>query len=214
MLLACSDLGQSHALGFKLKFVPKNKKFIFQIYQGTNRTVDQTATTPVLFSSELDDILESTYSHNKSNYKSMAYIAGEGEGSNRLIASTGTVTGLARRELFVDARDLQSTKDDGSTISSSEYTAMLIERGKSKLEDYKDIKTFSATVRTFGVTSYTYGKDFQLGDTVTIYDARLKVQVNAMVTAAMKTFDEDGERLDITFGYSQPTLANKLRRIV
>lgn len=214
VLLACSDLGQSHALGFKLKFVPQSKKFIFQIYQGTNRTVDQTATTPVLFSSELDDILESTYSHNKSNYRNVAYTAGEGEGSDRQVVSTGTATGLNRRELFVDARDLQSTKDDGSTISSSEYTAMLVERGKSKLEDYKDIKTFSATVRTFGVTSYIYGKDFQLGDTVTVYDARLKVQVNAMVTAVMKTFDEDGERLDITFGYSQPTLANKLRRMV
>lgn len=214
VLMGCTDLGQSHAIGFRLKFIPADKKFLFQAYQGVNHTIDQTTETPVLFSSELDDILESSYSHNKSNYRNVAYTAGEGEGSNRTVISTGEVTGLERREVFIDARDLQSTRDDGTAISTAEYNAMLLQRGKSKLEDYKDIKTFSATIRTFGITSYVYGTDFQLGDTVTIYDARLKVKTNAMVTETMKTFDEDGERLDITFGYGQPTLANKLKRMV
>ena len=212
VLIGCSDLGQAYAIGFKLKFLPSDKKFVFQVYQGTNRTMDQTSVTPVLFSSDLDDILESSYSHNKSDLRNFAYVAGEDSGSNRKVESVGNSSGLERRELFVDARDLQTENEDGTTISDSVYRAMLVERGKENLEDYKDIKSFSATLRTFGVTSYKYGTDFFLGDTVTVYDSRLKIKTNAMVTAAMMTYDESGEQLDLTFGYGQPTIATKLKR--
>lgn len=212
VLLECSSLCQANRLGFKLQFFPRLHKFTFRVYQGTDRSLDQSVNNPVLFSSDLDDILESNYSHNKSEMRNLAYVAGEGSGTSRRVQTVGTSTGLARRELFVDARDLQSTKDDGTTIPDAEYNSMLVERGKTSLEDYKDIESFSATLRTFGVTGYVYGVDFFLGDIVTVYDSRLKVRTNAVVTSVMKTYDEDGERLDITFGYEQPTLANKLRR--
>lgn len=211
----CSNLCQAYSIGFRLKFLPRTKQFVFQVFQGSNRTVTQTDRTPVLFSSELDDILESKYLHNTSEYKNFAYIAGEGEGKDRVFQSTGSsASGLDRKELFVDAKDLQSTDDEGNPIGDAKYKAMLIERGKTKLEDYKDIETFSATLRTFGLMSYQYGVDYFLGDTVTVYDSRLKVQTTALITAVTRVFDEDGERLELTFGYSQLTIANKLRRVM
>lgn len=212
VLLEVSKLCEANSLGFRLQFFPRQTKFVFRVYQGTNRTLDQSAVNPVLFSSDLDDILESNYSHNKSELRNFAYVAGEDSGTSRKVQTVGSSSGLSRRELFVDARDLQSENSDGTTVSSSEYNSMLIERGKTSLEDYKDIESFSATLKTSGVTGYKYGVDFFLGDKVTVYDSRLKVRVNAVITEVMKTFDEDGERLDITFGYEQPTLANKLRR--
>lgn len=212
VLLEVSKLCEANSLGFRLQFFPRQTKFVFRVYQGTNRTLDQSAVNPVLFSSDLDDILESNYSHNKSELRNFAYVAGEDSGTSRKVQTVGSSSGLSRRELFVDARDLQSENSDGTTVSSSEYNSMLVERGKTSLEDYKDIESFSATLRTSGVTGYKYGVDFFLGDKVTVYDSRLKVRVNAVITEVMKTFDEDGERLDITFGYEQPTLANKLRR--
>ena len=112
----------------------------------------------------------------------------------------------------MDAKDLQSGGDNEETIPDAEYTAMLQERGKTHLEEYKDIQTFSATVRTFGVTSYEYGVDFFLGDLVTVYDQRLKVRANAIVTTVELEYDNDGQNLQLTFGYQQPTLANKLKR--
>lgn len=215
VLKSCTDLGEANGLGFRLKFVPSQKAFLFQVYVGTNRTMDQSAVTPVLFSSELDDILESSYSHNKSELRTDSYIAGEGEGTARIMTSTGSsAAGLDRRELFVDAGDLQSIAEDGNTIPANQYKAMLVERGKSKLEENKDIETFSATLRTFGVMSYIYGQHYFLGDAVTVYDSRLKLQTNAIVTAIERTFNEDGETLDVTFGYGQPTLVTKLRRVM
>jgi hypothetical protein len=212
VLLESSKLCEANSLGFRLQFFPRQTKFVFRVYQGTDRTLDQSEVNPVLFSSDLDDILESSYSHNKSELRNFAYVAGEDSGTSRKIQTVGSTTGLSRRELFVDARDLQSEKTDGIAIPETEYNSMLVERGKTSLEDYKDIESFSATLRTFGVTGYVYGVDFFLGDKVTVYDGRLKVRTNAVITGVMKTFDGDGERLDITFGYEQPTLANKLKR--
>lgn len=271
VLTEASRLCDANNLGFRLQFLPREYKLVFRVYEGTDRTLDQTEVNPVLFSSELDDILESNYSHNKSELRNLAYVAGEDSGENRKVQSVGSASGLSRRELYVDARDIQSevswncvtvtkteildadtnkvrittTKtltnpDTGETKTStssevkfdeyategtvtqestemvpmndSVYYALLSERGKTSLEDYKDIESFSATLRTFGVTGYEYGVDFFLGDKVTVYDARLKVRINAVVTSVMTTYDEDGERLDIVFGYEQPTIANKLKR--
>lgn len=212
VLSESTKLCQANNMGFRLKFLPRTKKFEFRVYQGVDRSLDQSTNDPVFFSSDLDDILESNYSHNKSEYRNFAYVAGEDSGTSRKLQTVGTATGLNRREVFVDARDLQSEKEDGTAIPETQYNSMLIERGKTKLEDYKDIETFSATLRTFGITGYTYGKDFFLGDKVTVYDSSLKVKSNAVVTAIMKTYDENGERLDITFGYEQPTIAEKLER--
>ena len=212
VLLEVSKLCEANALGFRLQFFPRLYKFVFRVYQGTDRTVDQSAVNPVLFSSDLDDILESNYSHNKSELRNFAYVAGEDSGTTRKVQTVGSATGISRRELFVDARDLQSEKEDGIAIPEAEYNSMLVERGKTSLEDYKDIESFSATLRTFGVTGYVFGVDFFLGDKVTVYDSRLKVRTNAVVTSVLTTYDEDGERMDITFGYEQPTIANKLRR--
>lgn len=212
VLLETSKLCEANALGFRLQFFPQLSKFVFRVYQGTDRTLDQSAVNPVLFSSDLDDILESSYSHNKSELRNFAYVAGEDSGTARKVQAVGSATGISRRELFVDARDLQSENEDGTAIPEVEYNAMLVERGKTSLEDYKDIESFSATLRTFGVTGYVYGVDFFLGDKVTVYDSRLKIRTNAVVTAVLQTYDEEGERMDITFGYEQPTIANKLKR--
>lgn len=271
VLTEVSRLCDVNNLGFRLQFFPKKHKFVFRVYKGVDRTLDQTIVTPVLFSSDLDDILESTYSHNKSELRNTAYVAGEDSGENRKVQLVGSSSGVLRRELYVDARDIQSevswncvtiteteilnpdenkvritiTKtltnpDTGETrvstssevkfdeqategtvtqestemvpMENSAYYALLSERGKTSLEDYKDIESFSATLRTFGITGYAYGVDFFLGDKVTVYDSRLKVRTNAVVTEVVKTFDTDGEHLDITFGYEQPTLANKLKR--
>lgn len=209
VLTETTDLCQANALGFRLRFFPKSQQLLFRVYSGANRTIDQNKNDPVLFSSDMDDILESSYSYNNSDLRNVAYVQSESDS-----AIVGDAVGLSRREVFVDASSLKNTTESGESISSSDYNAMLVEYGKATLETYKEIELFDATIRTFNVTGYVYGTDFFLGDTVTVYDSRLKVRTNAIVTAVLWTYDENGEQLNVSFGYSQPTIANKLRRLV
>ncbi len=120
-------------------------------------------------------------------------------------------TGLARRELYIDARDLQSDSDPDNPLTSEEYAAVLETRGREKMAEHQLVKSFSAVVRTLDPT-YTLGEDFQLGDTITVIDRRLGVTVDAVVQGVERSVGENGESMTLTFGYGQPTVYDILKR--
>lgn len=119
--------------------------------------------------------------------------------------------GLARRELFIDARDLQSDSDPDNPLTAEEYTAMLTNRGREKLAENQLVHSFSADIRTYNPT-YVYGKDFFLGDTITVTDDRLGVTVDAVVQGVERSVGAQGEALTFTLGYGQPTIYDILKR--
>lgn len=122
-----------------------------------------------------------------------------------------TYTGLSRRELYIDARDLQSDSAPDNPLTPEEYTALLENRGREKLAENQLVKSFSAVIRTIYPT-YTLGEDFQLGDTITVTDDRLGVTVDAVVQAVERSVSADGESMTLTLGYGQPTISDILKR--
>lgn len=204
-------------LGFDVLFRPKEKALIFKVTQGVDRTVP--GENLVIFSTDLEDILTSSYYTNNQDKKSLAFVAGEnkGEGAERTVIITGNnaSSGLERRELYVDARDLQSEvqNDDGSitTISDEDYRDMLNERGMEKLSENSVVETFEAKMRVTGDIRYIYGVDYYKGDKVIIQDTDLGIQVVATISEVNENFDDDYE-LVITFGYAYPTLIQKIKQ--
>ena len=117
----------------------------------------------VTFSPEFDNLINSDYIINSANYKNYAYSAGEGEGTARMIISVGEkATGLDRREIFVDARDVSSNSGE---ISTSEYAKLLQQRGREKLAEAKVTEDFTGSIKT---DLYAYKQDYNIGDIVTV----------------------------------------------
>lgn len=104
-------------------------------------------------------------------YKNFAYVAGEGEGSARVIVEVDLRSSAdeERREVYVDARDLQSTYQDDAgdehTYTADQYRALLRQRGLEKLAEYQKIETVNGDVDPNA--NLTYGVDFDLGDLCT-----------------------------------------------
>lgn len=121
-----------------------------------------------------------------------------------------TPTGLTRRELWVDARDLQSGEGEDA-LTPEEYEEVLKTRGKERLAEHQLVKSFSAAVRTQGA-AFRFGEDYQLGDIITVMDKRLGVTAEAVVTQAAFSESRDGQELTLTLGYGQPSLYDKLMR--
>lgn len=119
--------------------------------------------------------------------------------------------GFSRRELYIDARDLQSDSDPEHPLTPEEYIAVLTNRGTEKLAEHQLVKSFSAQVRTYDPT-YTLGEDYQLGDTITVTDERLGLTVAAVVQGVERTVSAKGESLTLTLGFGPPTIYDILKR--
>ena len=162
-------------------------------------------------------MLSSSYYSNDQDKKSVAFVQGEGDGANRksVVSGDNTTKGLGRRELYVDARDLQKTSLDESgsevVLTDSEYNKVLTQRGDDKLAENKTTETFEAQIRVFGDVQYEFGVDYQKGDKVTVRDNQLNVVVSARITEVEEDFDDE-YALVLTFGYSYPTIMQKVKQ--
>ena len=115
------------------------RKWIFDVSEGRDLTVNQEVHSPVIFSPQFDNIKNMQYVESDLNFKNMAYIAGQGEGIERRVVELGQASGLARKELFVDARDVSEETDiegeDPLPRPPQEIVIDLINRGEQKLAE-------------------------------------------------------------------------------
>lgn len=185
------------------------ESLLFNVFKGEDRTENNSmGNEPVVFSMELNNIESTSYIRDLMEYRNMAYVAGEGEGvsdssnDGRIVVEVGEVnaSGLNRKEIYVDARDLQKEREDGSIISDAVYNKMLTKRGQEKLEECRNVETYTGTILS-GDNMYVYGKDYKEGDIVTLKDEELGLSFDVPITQVTITHDRSGEHIDVTFGY-------------
>lgn len=176
-------LCKEHDIGFKVT-LNDNKQFIFKLYMGADRSYEQTENPYVIFSPNFENIVNSNYIESKSALKNVTLIGGEGEGTARRYTTAGSAKGLDRRELFTDARDISSKTEDDRTLSTSEYNALLRQRGRDKLEENLEITSFEGEIEA--TMMFRYREDFFEGDIVQIeneYGHNTKVRILEMTTS-------------------------------
>lgn len=204
-----SDVG----LGFNIVFDPTKQLLTFDIMQGVDRSISQNVNDIVVLSTDMEDILTSAYEVSIQDEKTIAFVQGEDSGSKRKSATAGDEkkVGFDRKEMYVDARDLQSDSTYGASMTDSEYTKAMKQRGLEKLSDFVRTESFESSLRVFSGTQYKFGVDYFVGDTVTMQDARLGVQVDAVISEAEEDYD-DSYALNLTVGYSNLTVLQKIQR--
>lgn len=214
---AVLKLAQDAGLGFRVRFAPKTKQLLFEPLKGVDRTAGQSAVDPVVFSTDLEDILTSEYYTNDQDYKCIARVAGEDSGNTRkhTIAGEASSVGFNRKELYVDARDLQTEvqNSDGSivTLTPEQYDAVLVQRGNEKLSERVTVETFDVKLRIASNARYRYGIDYNNGDMITVVDKKLGVIADVQITAVEEDFGEEYQ-LVITLGRSLPSLITKVKQ--
>lgn len=160
LLKVVQDLCELNEIGYRI-FLNDQNEFVFKLYKGIDRSYRQETLPYVVFKPSFENIINSNYSENHSNAKTITLVAGEGEGSSRVTRVVGTGSGLNRKEIYTDARDIQSDE-----MSTEQYNAKLDERGNEKLKENKIKKTFDGECET--TRMYVYGRDFFMGDCVQV----------------------------------------------
>lgn len=171
----------------------KNNQYVFTLYKGTDRTYDQSAVPPIVFSPEYDNLLSSSYSYNLEGYKNAALVGGEGEGTAQKTATIGTATGLNRYEAYIDGGEVSS---NGQIITIETYTKMLEEYGQTQLDQTAYTESFSGDIDSVGL--YVLNRDYFLGDLVQIENEK-GIKAAPRIIEIIYAEDENGSSVVPTF---------------
>jgi hypothetical protein len=243
VLTSVQNISTANNLGFEIYFNPRNvNPFKFVMLEGKDRTIgNKDGNKPVVFSRDFENIVSGSYEYNDDSFRNIALVAGEtADGSNNenatrtflVVDKVGSenVSSFYRKELYVDARDLQSeyseeaiTKDDeGNDITETvqkkmteqEYNATLSNRGFEKMGETLVEESYESQIRTDARTIYQFGKDYTYGDYVTVIDKSLGIMLNVQITEMQIVYDANGYDYIPTFGNSVPTILKKIKRII
>ena len=194
LLDTIEGLCQFYKIGFTVSLT-EDHNFKFELYEGTDRSYDQSVNPWIVFSDRYDNLLSSHYLKDTLGYITDVLVAGEGEGVDRVTvwASQDNPTGLDRYERYTDARQIRSNNGE---ISDEEYEAQLIEEGLEDITQYTE--AFTGVVEFNNVT---YQKDVFMGDVCSIENTKMGVYINARLVEVIESIDESGKYTIIpTFG--------------
>lgn len=161
-----ANICDSFDLGFKIT-MPTEGDFVFELYNGIDRSSNQSVNDLVIFSPDFDNLKGSNVVKSKKISKTITLIGGEGEDAAKktatLTVSSGAGTGLARREIYTDASGVSSKVND-QTIPDDVYTKQLQQKGAETLVANSVVFVFDGNIETLDTDRYNL--DFKMGDIV------------------------------------------------
>ena len=181
--------------GIKTVYDPTAGNLTLTLYAG--------AVSQAVFSREYENLTSQIYTQSAMDYANTALIGAEGEGASRILASIADSAGEARREVFVDAKDLRQ-EDFGAG-----YPAALLYRGQNRLSELSMAHSFDAEINPHG--NLRYKVDFDLGQVVTVLSKKWGVTLAARITEIEESYDASGQTLNIVFGKGALSLLQKLK---
>lgn len=177
---------EAGGLGFRLVHDKTAQKLLYDVYEGQTKS-------GIKFAEQYGNLSNLTQLISEKSYKNVAYVGGGGEGTDRVFVTAGDTesTDFERREIFVDARDLQ--QEEGQTLD--EYKQLLVARGNEKLNEQLKSREIS-----FDISSKDFGKSFCLGDIITCVLPDYDIVLSVRISEFTKTYESNQVTTELTLG--------------
>lgn len=128
-------LSRKNNITQKLILNLENKYLTYTLYKPKDRSIEQTVNSVVILSTDFDDVLASQYTADETTFSNVALV----QGASRSTTVNPSLSGEQRREIYVDAKDLDGIESWG--VEETIYT---------ELE-----ATFTAKVQAISATQVT-----------------------------------------------------------
>ena len=181
------EICQIYNLGFRFVRHPVTSLLYFNIYSGRDRTSTQTVDTPIIFSQNLENLLDSSHLRKTEDVKNVAYVYNKKNFMEVVYPPNGntSIKGFERKVLYVDATDIDLE------VSDSTYMNVVRQRGQEELAKHRNVELLDGQLPEN--INYVYGRDYNLGDLVELRS--VDGLTNRMrVTEQIFVDDADGER--------------------
>lgn len=187
-------------VGWRIDADMDNQRWLFDVYEGRNLSINQDVHSPVIFSERYENITEMEYVEDDADERNFAYVESDGEGTNRKLYETERISGYERREITfeISGRDDEDKYVDVPDLANKQ------------LGEYFTIKKLDARIRDCKMFKYEH--DYDLGDIVTIQNDEWKVSEDLRIVSIEETYSDNGLDLFATFGKRIPSLIDKIKR--
>lgn len=205
------DVLKTQEMSQRLVFDYLKNTLTYEVWKGLDRTDTQNVNSWAIFSDSFCNIKNAQYDRDESDCKNVAYVAGEGEGFERVVVEVDIRQSPSeeRRELWVDARDLQQTSENVS-YTDAQYRDLLFQRGLEKLADYALIEKVDSDVDP--AANLIYGEDFDLGDLCTYRYSDVNIECSKRITEIQEVLEGSRRTLSVIFGNDSATDFKKIIR--
>lgn len=205
------DTLKTQEMSQRLVFDYLENTLAYEVWKGLDRTDMQTENSWAIFSDSFCNIKSAQYDRDESDCKNVAYVAGEGEGAARKVIEVDIRQNPdeERRELWVDARDLQQHSNNVE-YTDAQYHDLLFQRGLEKLADYAGIEKIDSDVDPSA--NLVYGIDFDLGDLCTYRYNDVNIECSKRITEIQEVLEGSKRTLSIIFGNDSASDFKKIIR--
>lgn len=182
------EVGLLGGLGWEITYDPAGGDFVFDIVEGVDRTGS------VFFDFAFETLERWEELTSVIDAKTVAVVAGQGEGADRDIAtrwSGSEPAGFDRREAFLDARDVEAGE-----------TTVLAQRGDAYLAATGAETSLEAEVHQYG--GFRYRAHWDVGDIVTVRNAERGLAYAARIVEVERSFERSAAAPTITATIGRP----------
>lgn len=203
------EVCKAQELSIKIRLDYLTNALLFTVWQGLDRTQNQTANAWATFSDDFENVISTEIKTDKTDLRNVAYVAGEGEGEDRIVEEVDLSDGGERRELWLEASDVTRTQD-GVTLPELEYRALLHQRGVEKLAEYNGVESVNCEIDAN--SNLVYRTDFDLGDLCTYVDNDHGVLSEARITEIDETYENGVTTIAAVIGEGKMTIKKYIDR--
>lgn len=194
------EIGLAGSLGWNIVLDVENKKYLFRILKGLDRSFGNGVNSVVSFSPEFGNIKLLGYEESRINSKNVALVAGQGEANSRVVQTVAkdgsSYSDMERREIFIDARDLDTTDK-------------LTQRGNERLEEL-GIDIFVEFENLNG-GPFNFEEHFNIGDIVSVNYPDIVSFNGRIIEVCEEITKEEGITDTLIVGREYPDLINILK---
>lgn len=224
------NLCEVNDLGFKVVYNEDNASFDFSLYYGEDRSYNQETNPWVVFSPGFDNLLSSNYIYTSTNLRTAAVVGGDAnyERGQEVVDVDGKpeLTGIDRREMYVDGSDIElpnptvneesirerlekrgkteteiqaaidAAMEEAVTQTTAVYRDQLSQKGKEEIAKTYVVEAFEGEIEAS--RQYVYDKDFFIGDVVQVRDSYGR-EASSRITEVVRSHDLNGEVMTPTF---------------
>ena len=189
------NLCENATIGYEITADTSKNQFVFNTLVGTDRSIQQSDNTAVIFSQARNNLFSATYERGNEDLLNAIYATGA-DVTQTVYRNGNTPTGVLRHETAIDV-------SVDSVADIKDYALKQVNGNISNNSYELDIR---------GIDDY--GKKYKLGDYVTVMDTVMGKAWTAQIIQITARISSNEHKISLTLGDTKTKLLNKIQNSV